>query len=136
MNKKRFLKIIFAVWLALWVFFLVREDKDNQYKTLEYLYTHSEEDNVRYITGEKLYDFIFFCKENIPPESTYELSGFDKLSIDGVRARYYLWPLISDTDEPDFRIVYGGGAKPDREYKMYMRYSNDAYVMVRKDREK
>ncbi|MGD2278783.1 MAG: hypothetical protein PVH45_01655 [Candidatus Omnitrophota bacterium] len=136
MNKQKFLKSVFIAWIALWVFFLIREDKDGQYKMMGYLYAHSGEDNARYITGEKLYDFILFCKDNILPGSTYELAGFEKFSIDEVRARYYLWPLVSDADEPDFRIVYGGEVKPARGYKMYMRYGDDGYVAVRKDREK
>lgn len=108
MNK--FFRIILAIWVVLWLVFLLREDKDGQYRDLKYFYTHSYDDNVGYLLGEKLYAFLESCRQNIPKGSTYELSGFEKFSIYEVRARYFLWPLRSVSADPDFKIVWDGGS--------------------------
>jgi hypothetical protein len=105
-NKQKALKIIFAVWIILWIFFLAREDKDGQYSTLRYLYTHDSEEKTRYVMGGELYDFLISCRENMPAGSTYELSGFQEFSIDEVRARYFLWPLKSVSEKGEFEINY------------------------------
>ena len=107
MHKKRVLTIVFIIWVVLWVVFLVREDKDDQYKSLVYAYTHSPEENVRYMMGKDLYDLLILSKTDIPEGSTYVLEGFDEFSIKEVRARDYLWPLKSVKDNPDYVIIYG-----------------------------
>ena len=119
MNKQRILKLAFAVWIVLWVFFLAREDKDGQYRSLAYNYTHGYADKVRYLMGADLYDFLVFVAGNMPEDATYELAGFEKFSIDEVRARYFLWPLKSSAGGADFRVVYGGGEPPGPGYAEY-----------------
>ena len=132
MNKQNMLKIIFAVWIVLWIFFLVREDKSDQYRELRYLYAHNSAENARYIAGEDLYDFLVFCKDNIPTGFTYRLSGFQKFSIDEMRARYFLWPLKSIADNPDFIIVYGGKGEKVPGYKVFMKFDNKGCILERR----
>ncbi|MGB2629607.1 MAG: hypothetical protein WBD17_00005, partial [Candidatus Omnitrophota bacterium] len=127
------LKLVFVVWIALWVLFLVREDKDGQYGALKYLYTHSGEDRTRFIIGEPLYGFLLYCRENIPMGSSYQLLGFKKFSIDEVRARYFLWPLVSVPEDPDFKVVYGKGVSSALGYKEYGRYGEAGCLLIRKD---
>ena len=77
-------------------------------------------DKVQRVMGGELYKFGIFCKENIPPGSTYELSGFKKFSIDEVRMRYFLWPLVSIEKNADFKVFYGSPQKISgyTEYKL------------------
>ena len=110
MNKRKIFFIIFAVWLFLWVFFILREDKDDQYRSLRELYRLSGESKVRHVVGGELYDFLVFCRDNMPEGSTYELMGFEKYSIYEVRARYFLWPMRAGTGRTDFKIFCGASA--------------------------
>jgi hypothetical protein len=133
LKKENFLKLVFAVWLTLWVFFLVREDKDGQYKTLKFLYTHNTEEKTGYIMGEELYGFLLFCRDNVPAGSTYELTGFKKFSIDEVRARYFLWPLRNTSENPDFKIVYSRKKQRIPGYNTYKQHDGAGYLLVRED---
>ncbi len=120
MNKDKIFRLVFGLWIFLWLFFLIREDKPDQYKSLKYLYTHDYADKVRRVMGGELYEFGVFCKKNIPQGSTYELSGFKKFSINEMRMRYFLWPLVSVSEDADFKIVYGSSKKIPgyNEYKL------------------
>ena len=132
-NKQRILKVIFIAWIAFWIFFLIREDKDGQYQAMKYLYTHAGEERTRFIIGEPLYGFLLYCRENIPVGSSYELLGFKKFSINEERARYFLWPLVSVSEEPDYKIVYGKGVSSVPGYKEYGRHGEDGRLFIRKD---
>lgn len=105
--KYGILKIVFAVWVGLWGFFFARElfIKDNlrDYRTLV---TRNLEEKHAYVTGERLYDFLNSCKENLPERATYRLDGVEDGSIEKRRAVYYLYPLLESSD-PDFILVYG-----------------------------
>jgi len=116
MSRGAVLKSVLAVWIALWLFFLAREDKDGQYASLNYMYTHSASENARYVVGADLYDFLILCGKTMPPGSTYRLDGFGNFSIDAVRARYILWPLRSVEKDADFIAVYG---RTDASYPGY-----------------
>ena len=107
MNKRNIFSIILIVWTVLWIVFLVREDKDGQYRTLGYLYAHTPQEGMQHLMGDKLYSFIRYCKENIPPDATYQMFGFEDFSIDEVRARYFLWPRKRVEEGADFEVVYG-----------------------------
>ena len=131
--KKRIFAIILIVWVVLWMFFLVREDKDGQYRMLKYFDTHSPEERVSFLVGDDLYDFLVFCRKNISPGATYELLGFEEFSIKEVRARYLLWPLKSVAEDPDFMIVYGEPARKVPGYKEYRTYGNTGLILARKE---
>jgi hypothetical protein len=132
-NKLRVFKIIFIVWIVLWVLFLAREDKDGQYRMLYHLYTHDGTDNVRYVVGSDLYDFLVFCKDSIPTGFTYRLSGFKEFSIDEVRARYFLWPLKSVEKDPNFVIIYGREEEKVLGYREYRKYRDRGCILIRED---
>ena len=129
--KKNILKIIFAVWIVLWVFFLVREDKDGQYRDLRYMYTHGYEDKSSYVMGDELYDFLVFCRKNMPEGATYELSGFENLSIGEVRARYFLWPFRRVEKDPDFIIVCGKKGAKVPGYSRRAQYDGPGCLLVK-----
>ena len=107
LEKKWVIRIVLIVWVVLWLIFLIREDKDDQYKMLGYLYSHGYNEKVGYIVGDKVNDLILYTGRDMAGGFTYDIKGFDKFSIDEVRARYYLWPYIRVYEEPDFIIVYG-----------------------------
>ncbi len=131
MNKKVIFKLVIAVWLVLWIVFLAREDKDGQYKMIKYVFTHGEDDRVRYILGDDLYGFIVFAGENMPGGTTYKIEGFEQFSIDEVRLRYYLWPLKCVDNEADFIVYFGSADKKEPGYKLFREYKNIGKLYIK-----
>jgi hypothetical protein len=107
MNKHLVFKIILSVWLILWVLFLIREDKEGQYRSLAFMYTHGREEGMRHLYGEGLYDLAVYCAKNMREGSTYNMTGFAKFSIEEVRARYLLWPLRRVDRDADYIVMRG-----------------------------
>ena len=138
MNKiqitKKLLIVILLLWVVLWLFFIVREDKDGQYSTLGALYKSPNAEKTATIYGKDFYDFFVFCQKAMPKDASYEILGFDKYSIDEVRARYLLWPAKAGTCRPDFKIVYGRGRSVPAGYLEFKSYNKGkkGYLYVRK----
>lgn len=105
--KAKLLKIIFAIWVILWMLFISREivlkGGLREYKAL---WPMSLEEKHSYMAGERLYDFILSCKDTLPAGARYQLEGVAAGSIEKVRAAYYLYPLI-ESDKPDYVLVFG-----------------------------
>jgi len=123
------LKIAFAVWIGLWLFFVARElvIKDN-IRDYRALVTRSLEDKHAYITGEDLYCFLKFCKANLPGRATYRLIGVEGDSIEKRRAVYYLYPLLESGD-PDFILVYGSCIAKEAGYMMVAGLGESGCIM-------
>ena len=132
-DKKNIFRVVLAVWVILWLFFLIREDKDGQYRFLMHLYSADHADKVRFLMGNELYDFLVFCKENIPEYATYKISGFEKFSIYEVRARYFLWPIRSVDKNADFEIFFKKHVKTLPGYEEYKDYKGIGYIYRRRD---
>ena len=132
-KKTAVFKIILAVWVGLWMFFLVREDKRGQYSDLKHLYSHGYNEKVRHIAGDQLSDILVFCRDDLPEGATYDLAGLEKFSIAEVRARYYLWPHRRTSENPDFIIIFGARGKMPDGYQEYVSLPGAGSVLVRKD---
>ncbi|MBD3379639.1 MAG: hypothetical protein GF408_04160 [Candidatus Omnitrophica bacterium] len=120
MDRKRVFHMVLGIWTLLWLFFLVRPDKDGQYGELAYFYSHGYESRVESLLGSGLYEYLRFCRQNLPAGSTYRLEGLGELSVRRVRARYYLWPLRMVGDDPDFIMVYGDTGRKFPGYRFYL----------------
>jgi len=132
MKKKRVITgIILIVWAACWIFFLAREDKDGQYASLKYFYTHDYADKQRRLLGDDLYEFLVFCMGKLPQYESYKLLGFEKFSIKEVRARYFLWPLRSVPEGAKYVIVYGRSPSRLAGYSEYIRFRDTGRVLIR-----
>lgn len=103
----RSIKIIFSVWIIIWISFTLRPlFKEGYLKQYLSLIGKSLEERRAYIYGEDLYKFLNYCLKNLPIPSTYRLVGVKSDSIDYVRAIYYLYPHLK-TEEHQFILVYG-----------------------------
>ncbi len=131
MTKDRFFKVIIIIWMVLWVFFLVREDKDGQYQTLNSLYRSIGEEKIKVLYGSDMYDFLAYCRGEIPGGSSFEIIGIEEFSIDQVRARYFLWPLINKEGEADFKIVFAVKAPKIPGFRMFREYGGKGYIFAR-----
>ncbi|MDD4013964.1 MAG: hypothetical protein PHW14_07215, partial [Candidatus Omnitrophica bacterium] len=101
--------------------FIIKEDKDGQYAMLGYLYTHTPDENMRHVVGERLQDFVAFSKDNIPRDATFGMRNFGNLTLGEVRARYMMWPwrCIGTKDMPDYIIVWEDTGEPVEGYGLY-----------------
>ena len=136
LTKSVVLRLIIIAWVMTWAGLLIHGKKDRQYKALAYLYTHAPEERLRYVTGERLSDFIDFCRENLPEDATYRLWCFGNLSLDEVRARYELWPLKRVKDNADFILSFEDKGEVLEGYKEYKRFDGNGLIMIREGAEK
>jgi len=102
--RQKILKIFLAVWIALWVGFLARElfVKKN-IRDYGILLTRTLEGKRAYVTGDKLYEFLIYCKTKMPEGCTYKIVGMAEGDLESRRAVYYLYPNTRSED-PDFII--------------------------------
>lgn len=112
-DRARFTSALIALWILLWLFFLAREDKDGQYRELSLLLGEPDSGKPALLMGRELTAMTEEVTRRIQPGVTYTLHGFEKYSIDEVRARYYLWPLRRVEEGGDIAVVYAAGKAPD-----------------------
>jgi len=129
--KRSIFITVLAVWLVLWMFFLIREDKDGQYAEVYSLYTAKGAQKMRVVLGGELYDFLVSCRSVVPARTTYELVGFEELSIDQVRARYFLWPLRQGKGETHIKIIYSAERVEMPGYEPYMTFGRKGQILKR-----
>ncbi len=98
------LKILFFVWVALWIGFFARE-LFVKHNILDYkaLLARTLEGKRAYVTGDRLYEFLTYCKTKMPEGSAYKIIGMDEGALESRRAVYYLYPNVRSAD-PDFII--------------------------------
>ena len=98
------LKIVFAVWVALWAIFFARElFIKNNLRDYEALLSRTLEGKHAYVTGDKLYGFLSHCKQAMSDNSTYRFVGIEEGALERRRAVYYLYPNI-ESNNPGFII--------------------------------
>lgn len=129
---KGFFLFFSLAWLILWVIFMVRENKKGEYVKLGYLYTHSDAEKKRFIMGGDLYDFVDFCKKNIPSGGSYNLIGIENLDM--VRARYMLWPAVMSQIEPEFILIYKSNLFIPENYELLKQFQQTGYILKRKEK--
>jgi hypothetical protein len=135
-DKRNIFIIIGAVWMALWVVFIVKEDKDGEYSGIVRLYGLKGDEKTRFVYGDEFYDFLVLCRENIPAGSTFCVTGPETLSVKEVQARYFLWPLLSSGRDPDFKIFYGGISRDPRDtegYVMYREFKGKGFILKKEE---
>ena len=127
--KSRILKIAFLVWIALWISFIARElfAKGN-IRDYRVLLSRSLEGKRYYVVGDKLYEFIAFCKKTVPIGSAYHLIGIEDGAVDKIRAIYYLYPNVK-RDEPEYIFVYDKPAVKKAGYSLFAKLDDNRYIL-------
>ena len=131
--KSIILKLILAIWLIIWALFLVRElfikGHIREYKTL---WSRSIEDKRAYVTGDKFYEFLAFCKKSIPESAAYDLMmKSDVDTIQERRAVYYLYPDLK-AGNPEFILVYDQPDITKAGYEIFAKFDNSSYILKKK----
>ena len=82
--------------------------------------------------GERLYDFLSFCKQELPANATFQLIGFGEKSFEEVAARYFLSPLLTNNEAGEFKIIYGANASSFPGYAEYARDGDLGRILIRR----
>jgi hypothetical protein len=128
LNKKHFVRIVLAAWVFIWVWFAVRAyfryNLLNQY--IAFISLPSLEEKRALVTNKELYEFLKFCKDSIPPHSTYKfISGkSDRWAV------YYLYPNIVDPS-PTFLLIYKIENFNKEGYCMFKALAHDKYILIK-----
>lgn len=126
---KKIIYIIAAIWTALWIGFTARElFVKNNLRDYKELLSRSLEGKRSYVTGERLYEFLEFCREKLPEGAAFRLAGVNKASIDRVRSIYYLYPH-SERSDAEYILVYdySGASGPGRS--IFARLDDKRYIL-------
>lgn len=132
MQKKFFVGAIFAVWVTLWIIFLVRpyckKGLIEEYRKLASL---SADGRRAFVTGEDLYDYIKFCNSAMPQLSTYRIIGLEEKPLEERRSIYYLYPN-TEAPLPEFILVYGVKNFTEKNYAMFKSLNSQKYILKKR----
>lgn len=123
-------RVILAVWIALWLLYLIRpyfkRDLITEYKTL---ISRPLEGKRSYAAGDKLYGFMIGCRKSIPEKRfTFSVAGLDDYPLCRCRMAYYLYPALLSGDA-EYILVF---EKPDygkEGYAIFKRFGGDNYIL-------
>ncbi|MCX5701397.1 MAG: hypothetical protein NTW64_00215 [Candidatus Omnitrophica bacterium] len=128
-------KIILAAWVLMWLFFNVRglivEKDKSTLKDYISLASADWEGKRAIVFGENLYEFLKFCKANLPNEASYGIIGIPEDSIDLPRLVYYLYPSLQNKN-PDFILVYKKPGFEKKEAYLYASLNKESFILKRK----
>src|SRR3989338_7915064 len=97
-------RMIFIAWVAMWLLFLVRGFVKVEWKEYKNLFGKTLEEKEAYVSGKEFFDFINFCKKEIPKCATYSVEANYDQSMDYFRFAYYIYPVKRDRDAPDYIV--------------------------------
>lgn len=130
--KYKILKIVFVIWIILWIAFTVRElFRKGYFWDYKILVSRSLDGKRSYVTGDKLYGFLTFSNNVLPGGASYGWIGVEDGSIDKRRATYYLYPHL-EKDNPDFILVYAEAHLSREGYGLFAKLDETRYILKRK----
>lgn len=132
LNKKRLLiGILLAVWVAVWMLFLIRPyTKKDLMKSYSDLLRLDLDGKRAYVTGEDLYRFLALCSDSTGRPCRYELVGLEEDPLALRRAVYYLYPDRPDP-APEFIFVYKKAGYSRKGYITFKEFGADEYILQR-----
>ncbi len=129
---KVFITLAFAIWIIIWVSLNVREIifKGNlrDYKVLAH---RSLEGKRAYVTGDKLYEFLVFCKDKLPEGAAYRWTETDKPDHARRRATYYLYPHL-ESEDAEFVLVFDEPFSVRSGYNTYSKLDDTRYILKKR----
>ncbi len=124
--------VIFAVWIALWASFIMRElFRKGYFHDYKALLSRGLEGKQSYVTGDRFYEFLTFCNANLPKGATFNFVGVEEGSIDIRRAVYYLYPRLENAD-PEFILVYDASDARKAGYERYLKLDDRRYILKKR----
>jgi hypothetical protein len=105
-ERRTLYRVIFAAWLALWVFYeawyLMKGEYFAKYCAI---IGKDREERRAVIYGREFGHFLRVAKNEIGGSTTYRIAGLSDGSIDIVRAQYYLYPALMCASAPARAIL-------------------------------
>ena len=127
----KILKIVFLVWVALWLSFVARELFRKGYiHDYRELLIRDLDGKRSYVAGDRFYEFILFSKSELPQDATFDMIGVKEGSIDKRRAVYYIYPAMK-SDDPDYILVYDTAGFAKSGYNITARLDDSRYILKR-----
>ena len=102
-------KIVFIIWVSIWLLFIARGFVKGEYKTFKALSFVGIEEKKAHILGKELKAFLDRCLSQIPEESTYKITG-EVDPHNRYRLVYYLYPR-TESENPDYLLNIYEGSK-------------------------
>lgn len=140
MKSKVFVSI-FLVWVAVWLLFLIRDTfipdhkHPSAFSDYKILLSRSTEGKRSYLSDDRFYEFLAFCKEKLPPGASFKLAILNEnfcWSIYKRRAIYYLYPHLEE-DNAGFILVYDEYDVPKTGYGIFARLDNKRYILKKNE---
>lgn len=130
--KNKILRLVFTIWVALWIFFVLREMfiKSN-FKDYNALLHRTSEGRRAYVTGERLYEFLTFCNDKLPEGANYMWVKTDKEDLARRRSTYYLYPHL-ETENAQFLLVYDNPGIARDDYEFFAGLDDSRYILKKK----
>ena len=123
-------RFILALWLPVWLFFLVwplRKEPSKVASTFRLLRANTEARRAD-AYGEEFDTFLRFCKDKLPTGSTFRLVGIDYASIDKVRAFYFLYPYLV-AEHAQFILVYRSPGYREGNAHLYAALDSSSFIL-------
>lgn len=131
--RNNIFKILFAAWVLIWIFFTLREITiKNNLKDYKVLISRSLEGKRSYVTGDELYEFLTFCNNKLPPNSSYMWTKTDKEDHYRRRSTYYLYPHL-EKDNAGFVLVYNEPNFTKAGYIVFAKLDRSKYILIKKE---
>jgi len=125
---------ILIIWITLWAVFLFQENKPGDKAALKFMYEHPNHDQkIKYLLGNDFYNFLIFSQKTLPAKASYRIFGIKTDDLEDTQARYFLWPLIKDVDNPQYELYFKSLYGPKAGYKLFKRLDNMSYILVREN---
>ena len=128
---KRLTLIAIIAWIAIWVNFIARDlfvkGYFNGYKTLA---LQNSRGKASFTYGKRLFDFLNFCKENLPQLAEYDFIGIKETTLAGRRAIYYLYPHVKNRDAR-FLLVFEKPGFDKEGFKLFKKLDNSRFILKR-----
>lgn len=126
-------KIIFFIWVSIWILFLVRGFIKIDYKFFSETLGKTLEEKREFLLKKELYNFMIFCEKTLPIDARYEFV-YDTEVLDpvyGQRLAYYLYPRKMAKGAP-YLLVFGIGSFGKADYRMLERFGKDSFILKKR----
>lgn len=130
LREKIIFRIVFVMWVFMWLMFFVRGMAKVEIKDYKNLLGKTLEERRAYVTGKEFYEFIIFSEKVIPKNATFTVEAKYDDSMDYFRFPYYLYPAMRDIDNPEYiacyKVKFSRGG-----YKAAASLSDNKYILKR-----
>lgn len=131
--KQNIIKLVLILWFSLWLIFFWRKGSGPEgWLEIARLARLDFANRRKAVYGEEFYQFMDFCRRQLPPGSTFVFEGPDNQSTYRPRAYLELYPHMP-CDRPEFIIVFQDPAFPIHKNPLLARYSTGNFILKNLD---